>query len=279
MDSLKTAGEKERVMHVSNTISPELLSHFFRMVADGAIIESDVKKFMQEPTLWRKVEAILSPDTAQAFWQGVYDELGIKVAVPVRPFLTDTQWMSLDKFDFLLVYIPAITEEQYPECFVKPDWDKRLDASVIERKLLVGRWVAVETVAKLDWDVGGVYPDDRLMAAVKRLVRFKTSHDDLTGGLLVEIAKATGFPKKGTRLPTAEEWNLIGNLFNWLREHRDMALPDLGSTNSWEWCENACGSGSRLIVGDSGDGGLAGVSDGWHDEHFGNVAFRVLAVL
>jgi hypothetical protein len=299
-------------MHISNKVSPELLSHFFKMIADGAIMESDIREFCNDPLRWRKfvqVEKDLSLppllaeaanaltqamasrcarkeqsrtlETAQTFWQSIYDELlgAGKVTVPSVPTLTEKQVKSLDKFGFMLVYVPALKEDQYPEGFVKPAWSQYLNVASITRKPLKGKWIAVETIAKPHYDDRAGYPNDRLMAAVGKTTRFNTSWDDLTNGLLAEIAKVTGFPKKGTHLPTAEEWNLIANLFNWLREHRSMNLPDLGSTRSWEWCENAYVAGRRLVVGSSDDGGLAVVYDDWHDGRFGDFAFRVLADL
>jgi len=268
----KVVARGESIMAISAAKIQQLIERH----ESGQILESDLDAFIENPTLWRTedAKALLSPAAAQAFWQGVYDELGIKVTVPAVPKLTKKQMKSCGKFNFLLVYLPAITEEDYPEDFVKPAWGKYLDASKIERKPLEGRWVAIETIVKPDWDNKDGYPDDRLMAAVKHPSRFNTSHDQLTGGILADIAKVTGFPKKGTRLPTAEEWNFIGNLFNWLSEHRSMNLPDLGSTRSWEWCENAYGSGDRLSVGGSGHVGLAHVYDLWPA-----LGFRVLAVL
>lgn len=261
-----------------------IVQQFIERYASGQFSDEDVNEFFKNPRRWRESAAlggapVISVETAQSFWHDVYNELGMKISVPPVPELTEKQMKSLDKFGFMLVYVPAITEDQYPASFVKPAWGQYLDASRIERQPLEGRWIAVETIKKPDWDNPKGYPNDRLMAAVKRDKRFHTSHDDLTNGLLGEIAKITGFPKKGTRLPSAEEWNFIGNLFNWLRENRSMDLPDLGSTASWEWCSNACGSGGRLIVGGSGGGGLAGVNGYWRVSRFGDFAFRVLAVL
>ncbi len=276
-------------MHVSNKVNPELLSHFFKMIADGAIMESDLTEFCDNPRLWRKqvpaddsAVVTVTPNTAQPFWQGVWDELlgAGRVAVPPVPKLTKKQVKSLDRFGFMLMYLPALDEDQYPEGFAKPNWSRYLEAAKIERKPLDGMWVAVETIRKPDFDDPTGYPDDRLMAAVKKQSRFNTSWDDLhEGGLLQKIAKAAGFPQKGTRLPTAEEWNLVGNLMNWLREHRSLPLPDLGSTRSWEWCENTCESRNRLYVGYSERGGLAYVGAGWLDHSYDNLGFRVLAVL
>jgi hypothetical protein len=250
--------------------------------AAGQILEMDLEEFIANPLLWRKAAlsaCAIVPEDAQAFWRGVYDELDMNVAVPAMSALTDKQIKSLDKFNFLPVYIPSISEDKYPEGFIKPAWSKYLDVSEIERKPLKGGWVAIETIAKPDWNDPAGYAEDRLMAAVKRSSRFNTSHDDLEQGLLKAIAEATGFPKKGTRLPTAEEWNFMANLFNWLREHRGMRLPDLGATNSWELCKNAYGSGRFLIVGNRESGELAGVYLRRHGGRDGNVSFRVLAVL
>lgn len=264
------------------TLSNTLLIQLLQSGESGNVMDVDLDAFLKNPSLWRKSATSPVPftlETAQAFWQGVWDELGVSVTVPSVPKLTAKQMKSIEKFGFLLVFIPAITEEWYPEGFVKPSWKRYLTISSIERLPLMGRWVAVETIAKPHYDDPKGYSDDRLMAAVQREKRFNVSHDDLTGGLIAKIAKVTGFPKLGTRLPMAEERNLIGNLFNWLREHRQMSLPDLGSTRSWEWCANACGSDGRLVAGDSGSGGLADVSHAHHVRRSGRVAFRVLAVL
>ncbi len=93
--------------------------------------------------------------------------------------------------------------------------------------------------------------------------------------ILGKIAKTTGFPKKGTRLPTAAEWNLIGNLFNWLYEHRQMDLPPTHGSG----VRALTGPSDRLLVGSSGSGGLANVHGVRHAGRFDHIAFRVLAVL
>lgn len=273
------------------TISSRKLLQLVERHESGQIMESDLDAFLEQPTLWRNIpqaatqtteaspQLILTPDTSQAFWQGAWDELGVKITVPPLPKLTSKQAKSLERFGFMLMYLPPVTEDQYPEGFVKPAWSEHLDASKIERKPLIGQWVAIETIAKPHWDDKNGYPEDRLMSAVKHDKRFFTSHDALTGGLLAQIAKVTGFPRKGTRLPTAEEWNLVGNLFNWMRDHCSMPLPDLGSTGSWEWCANVYDSEGRLHVGCSDRGGLADVLAGRRGRSYDPLAFRVLAVL
>lgn len=263
-------------------ISIETVEQFVQRGRAGQFSDEDARAFMENPRLWRPVAmqpSLLTLETAQPFWQGVWDALGVKLTVPPIRKLTKKQAKSLEKFGFLLVFIPAITEAQYPANFIKPAWGKYLDVDAIKRLPLTGQWVAVETIRKPAWNDPKGYQDDRLMVAVKRDKRFGTSHDALTGGLLEQIAKVTGFPKQGTRLPSAEEWNLIGNLFNWLREHRKMNLSDLGLTSSWEWCQNPYGSGGRVLVGFFGLGGLADVNHDWPADSREGVAFRVLAVL
>ncbi|MBU2509576.1 MAG: hypothetical protein ABII13_02415 [Patescibacteria group bacterium] len=251
----------------------------------GQITDQDLDAFLKRPKLWQDLSSesaavsLPTPENAQEFWQGVYGELGIKVEVPPLRRLTPKQKKSLTKFGFMLVYISEITEAEYPASFVKPDWGSYITASSIERMPLKGAWVAVETIRKSDRDDLEGYPDDRLLTALGRNSRFRTSHDCLTSELLVKIAKTTGFPKKGTGLPTVEQWNFVANLFNWLREHRGLDLPDLGSTRSWEWCQNVCGSERRLLVGRSARGGLADVSYGWRALRSGRISFRVLVVL
>lgn len=241
----------------------------------------DLDAFLKDPACWRKTASGLAvPETDEQVWmQNVYREIGIDCVVPPVPALTRRQTKSLEQFGFRLFFIPAITEEAYSALFGKPDWGDHLDISRIERRPLPGKWVAVETIDKPYWLSPEGYPNDRLAAAVKLKRRFGVSWDDLhDGGLLERIAKATGFPRKTTRLPTAEEWTFLANLFRKLVPLRGEVLPDLGATDSWEWCGNTYGSdGSdyRLLMGDHTFGGLAKVRDCRDDL----LAFRVLAVL
>jgi len=265
------------------TISAEKIMQLIERSKAGQFTDSDIDAFMKDPHLWRQAVSVVpfTIATAQAFWQTVYDELlGPNVVkVPVMPRLTKKQTNSLDKFGFMLVYIPSLVEEQYPAFFVKPRYYRHLTASAIIRKPLSDGWVAVETIAKPHSDINGFYQDDMLMCARRKRSRFYTSWNDLTVNLIASFSRVTGFPKKGTRLPTGEEWNFIGNLFNWLREHRGMDLPDLGSTRSREWCENVVVGGRQLLVGHFDFGGLADVHYEWRDIRRSDVGFRLIADL
>lgn len=271
------------------TISAAKIKQLIERAEAGQITDSDLDAFFKDPGRWRKQlqsgVCFLAPQDAQNFWQGVWDELlGIgQVTVPIVPKLTEKQVRSLERFGFLLMYLPAITEDQYPKNFVKPAWDTYLMVSEIERKPLTGAWVAIETIGKPHHDDPAGYPKDRLMTAVKYQGRFGVSHSDLARNLLEAVAMVTGFPKKGTRFPTVEEWNLVGNLFNWLRERHLLKLPNLGTTRSWEWCGNASGREDRLVIGSTkgswGSEGLAAVFKAWRESQVADTAFRVLVVL
>lgn len=229
---------------------------------------------------------LITYEAAQSFWQKAYDELvgATKTTVPVAPELTRKQRKSLDGFGFLPVYIPTLTEDEYPPSFIKPAWGASyLMRTLVQRIPLKNSWVAFETITKPEYTNPGGYQNDKLMSALNHKTRFGTSYDELTkGGLLTKTARMLGFKKKDLRCPTVEEWNFIANLFNWLRETRTMTLPDLGSTSSWEWCENLSQTGRHLMIGSTGGGcygrgntGLHRVEEGW----LGGFAFRVLVVL
>jgi len=254
--------------------------------APNPISAEDLTEFLRQPDFWRDSSSAVVSDgydemvDVGVWMQNVYRDLGVEVVVPPAPKFTERQLRSFRRFTFRLFFVPAIGEDKYPASFVKPNWDQSLKAAQIFRKLLPGKWVAVETIGKPN-SQSGDYHEDRLAEAMNIRSRFGVSWDDLhDGGLLAKIAKATGFPRKATRLPTAEEWNFLANLMGWLNLDRgEKNLPRLASTNSWEWCENACENGFRLIVGNSGCGGLTNVQSNGPEYSNAHTGFRVLVEL
>ncbi len=258
--------------------------------ARSAEFLGDLDAFLKDPTRWRTtpsgltVPAAQDLATVQSWMQMVYGAAGFKgsrIVVPELPRITDKQKAALARFRQLMLFIPAKGEDSYPDSFVKPAWDKHLTASEIERRPLPGKWVAVETIANCDWNDPKGYGNgnDPVVSALGLKSRFSISPDDHHSrkGTLLRLAKLGSFPKKGTRFGTAEEWNFLGNLFNLLREkHGQAHLPDLGLTNSWEWCENTYESDNRVIVGSRVHGGLSAVRGLWHSHPYGHIGFRVL---
>jgi len=218
----------------------------------------------------------------QLFWTEVYRELfGRLIEVPPVPEkkLRTKMRAAAEKYQMLLVFIPAVSEDEYPTCFVKSNWGKYIsDVSKIERRALPGRWVLVDTTPKPNWDDKSGY-QDRLTKDLDLTTRFNTSWNDCENVLLPKFAKLMGLSRKAVRLMTAEEWNFIANLFNWLRLNRSMNLPDLGATVSVEWCDNGIDTEFRLYIGSVGDGGLANVDCGPATSVGGSIGCRFLAVL
>jgi len=225
-------------------------------------------------------------EARRAFWAAALTEyFGFQVEVPFPPALNRRQERMFKRYGFLMAFLPGVSEDQFPAGAVKPDWRKYFDVRATERIPLRGRWVAVETIRKPDY-VGKKYPNDALMSDIGVESRFghpysgKGEGDDVVEDILPKVAAAIGFDAKRVMLPSVEEWNLVGNLFDWLRHNRDMSeLPDLGATNAWEWCRNSCGSGYGLFAGDCKDGGLSAVYKRWHCTRCVSAAFRVLVVL
>lgn len=247
-----------------------------RDAAPHPISAEDLAEFLRQPELWRqgKPRAVRMANGLAEWMQFVFQDMGLACVVPpLKPGLTDIQRESLRCFHLRLFYIPAVTEKQFPPSFVNPCSIHPNES----RRPLPGKWVAAETITRPNWNDPNAYACDWLT----KESRFGVSWDDLhRGGILKRIAKMTGFPKKSVRLPTAEEFNFLGNLMNWLRANRnDDYLPDLGSADSWEWTENAYDLDSCLVVGNCNHGGLVAAGGRLRSDRSGEIGFRFLAVL
>lgn len=270
-------------------VNPERVKEFLDGLRKPAVAEAATRR---QPDLFNQIRVIWDEITPQNFWGGLVWPGTIgeqvmrdrKIIVPPFPRLKQKTMEAITGGlgTWMPIFLPnGLTEEDYPESFIKPDWGKRLTVANIQRRPLPGRWVLVETIQKPDYtDLKGYgNGNDPLAQAIGLPFRFEIPWNTLKNSHLPAAAKLLGLSKKAVRLPTAEEWNLIGNLFLWLNKNRNMNLPDLGSTNSWEWCENTYGGGDWLLVGSRGCGGLAGVSCRWFGRVFAGIGFRVLAVL
>ncbi len=229
----------------------EDIKQFIERASSSQFTAQDLDAFYKKPQLWRPASPLPTPEEAQAFWQGVWDELALEIGgriiVPPVPRLTDKQRKSIAKFRLLLVYIPALNEDRYPPNFVKPDWGTLIREEETEHLPLRSMWIAVETFRRSeinDETVG-------LPMVEAQPERYGLSFNYVQELRLKEIAHATGMPLKGTHLPSVEQMCFIANIFNWLHEQRRLELPDLGMGCSWEMCHNRYGSGGRLIAGGS----------------------------
>jgi len=257
---------------------PQLSNKIGEMLASGKLEHEYALQGLAFPS--KPSEFATLESDPQAFWTEVYRELfGRPIEVPPAPKkkLRAKTRAAADMYMLMLVFIPTVSEDEYPACFVKPAWGKHIDVSKIERHKLPGRWVLVDTTPKPNYNDKDGY-QDRLTKDLGLNTRFNTSWNDCENALLPKFAKLMGLSRKAVRLMTAEEWNFIANLFNWLRLNRSMNLPDLGATQSWDWCDNRYACDYRLCVGPVEDGGLARVDYALPMHSLGSLAFRVLAV-
>lgn len=249
------------------------------LLARGLVTSDDLLKFVLRYQPLVGGEGV----DLQQFWSTLWSKLLRRpVEMPPVPHLRPKTVAAIWDYKFKVMFLPSITEAEYPDGFIKPRWGQYLTESAIKRRPLPGRWVAVETIAKPHWNTPGGYgagDADPFARALGLETRFSHSWDELSETILPAAANLLGVSSQATRRPSAEEWNLVGNLFNWLRLEQGEALPDLGSTNSWEWCENASRSDYRLAVGGAERGGLADVGDFWHGDGDDGIGFRVLVVL
>jgi len=210
---------------------------------------------------------------------------GFPVEVPLQPELSGRQERALGRYRFLRVFLPAVTEERYPKHAVVPDW-RQFRSYGAERIPLPGKWVAIETLLKPNYADRG-REEDPLMAALRanRLCNpYSSGHHGVQSieEILPKVADELGFAADQVMVPSFEEWNLAANLFNWLCVRHAMPLPDLGETDTWEWCRNACGTDQRILAGRREQGGLSAVwcRDGQrYGRGLEHVGFRVLVVL
>lgn len=222
------------------------------------------------------------PRDDQAYEAGLWSEIiGRKVDVPAPPAMNEETMAASALCRLQRVFLPRFTEVDYPPTFVKVEWGKRLVEASIVRHTLEGVWVLMENIPKPSFDDPAGYGDDPLALAMGLTTRFDVSFDALHSTNLPQLAKLLGVPERQVRYPFAEEWNLYANRLNWLREHRGANLPDLGSTRSWEWCENFydVDNGVRIVVGNHRHGGLAGVDRNSSYQGFPHIGFRVVVVL
>ena len=210
--------------------------------------------------------------------------LGFEVMVPEPPTFNQRQRRLLKKMKLRVIFLPDESDEKLAALKVKSNWSRYLTVDNIERIALPGKWVAYEVIPKPNYG-DGKYADDKLMAAIGLDSRFNHPHsgkgegDDLEGDILPKVAAVLAPLGGKVILQSAEEFNFLGNFLNWLREKTGEDFPDLGATDSWEWCRNSCGVHYRLIVGGRGRGGLSAVCCVWRNGRSIHIAFRVLVVL
>jgi hypothetical protein len=95
--------------------------------------------------------------------------------------------------------------------------------------------------------------------------RFGVSPREIDTYVIPAFAELIGVDPSQVSLPREIEFNYAGNLRH----------PEWGETNTWEWLADHFADASRLVGGNSGDGGLANVDYGDADDRGGGAGFRL----
>ena len=174
------------------------------------------------------------------------------------------------------------------EWTIRPEdwyWQKIREGKVAkDAATLEGIWVVVDGSQKPQYKDGKqMYENDPFAPVLTQLrrdgkiqvpdwcrnipkdSRFGVSHDELQSYVNPGIANLLDVQPKQVRLPKAIEFNILGNL----------AHPEWGKTNTWEWFSNNFGAVRRLIGGRRDRGGLADVDDDWHGHRHDYIGFRL----
>lgn len=187
------------------------------------------------------------------FWLRVWKRvLGINLDIPPVCKFTQRQWEKIREYKLMLVYLPKISEDVYPDSFKKVDWNW-FGALSLERLPLKGGWVLVEII-EVEHPIYYSGSDPLGASLGRTTTRTGLSWNELERNF-PHIAESCDF-KCPVRFLSLEERNLIGNVFVWLNDQYNMQLPNLGG-NLHEWCQNSINDGhQRPLAGCSGLGAV-----------------------
>ncbi len=232
---------------------------------------------------------VISDIGTEAFWEYVWEKiLGCKIEIPRIPKIKAKTLTAIKKYGLKLVYLPAITESEYPREFIKPEWGEGCSNDTTQRIPLTGRWVLVETILQPDVDVESrlqISSDQLFLDHSGDVCRMECTWDVVMGDFVQEVARTFGLSRRAVRLPSVEELNLIGNLFRWLNANCHQSLPDLHANPKRELCLNKfwrdfyltlCGD--SLSADSSPMHGLACVESVRYATPSSKVSFRLVVV-
>jgi len=218
-----------------------------------------------------------------------------KVTVPTPPQELSIAMLKAKEIEWAQAephFLPKMELKQnsdVSEWTIRPEnwyWQKIREGKVAkDAATLEGIWVIVDGSQKLQYKDGKqMYENDPFAKVLTQLreakkiqvpdwcksipkdSRFGISNDELQTHVNPAIADFLGVQPEQVRLPKAIEFNILGNL----------AHPEWGKTNTWEWFQDKFRDGCRLIGGDSDYGGLADVNFRVSDGRDGHIGFRPL---
>lgn len=301
--TLEVPGWLKRLYELSGRVTETglhgLLDHYAvtmplgEALARGAITPSDLEELLSRKSVqvadamqWPSVlGGFINSVDPQVFWRDQWKRmLGREIDVPLLPTIKPKTRNAIDRYQLMLVYLPALKQTDYPSSFIRM-------ADVDFGRLLVGEWVLVETVPQFKWSSGERYfasnlGDQMLIDHCPPSSRMNVTWGNLRTEIVPEWTKVWGLSRGAVRIPSVEQLNLIGNVFRWMREtlpvHYTLPLPDLNRPTCLEWCANKDTYETRLVLGESegaSDNSLGRVSTRHTDRYYKDVMFRLIAVL
>ncbi len=215
--------------------------------------------------------------------------LGYKVLVPKPPVVSLDGVGLLRKFRLRPLFLPALSEEQMEALPIPLQWGRylRFQERVFRRpQKLPGKWAAFEAIPAFNPHAGRCL-DDALMEEIGVNSRFdhpfsnlpfELDGGDVLAGILPKAAGVLAPLRGELMLQSADEYNFVGNFFNFVREATGESLPDLANEFSREWCRNVTDNYYALTVGGRDVGGLRAVNLAVRSVRWNNVSFRFLIV-
>lgn len=215
-----------------------------------------------------------------------------KEAFPQPPkelmeFLERTHDLGFSFEPYLKRDIVLTQYSEFPGWKIKPNpwfWEQinagRVSPDAVRLKI---GWGAMETIARPNYDGGKqLHQNDPLAPILEDLrkagaitvpdyvrhvpltSRFAVPALEVEGLVIARFVEIAGDRAKGVKTPPVVDYNYVGNL----------AHPEFGKADTWEWFSNPFGRAYRLIGGHFRGGGLACVTY-CTDNRRDNVAFRL----
>ncbi len=176
---------------------------------------------------------------------------------PVPEDVSIEKYEQLRSLDFDIFYLPSLDLEGMEPFRKYPEWHYPLEnpcraSGPNGSSRMTGRWVAVELRTHGRRSTEHRYvekPSERLCNRPKLV-----SWNVLQRNALPETAKLLGLDCTVVGLPSALEWNLMGNLIHYRRRLGE-SVPDWAVSASGEWTRDRNPGGQRALVGSRGNNG------------------------
>jgi hypothetical protein len=217
-------------------------------------------------------------------WLGGF--LGIASEVPPLPEdISIETYERLRSLGFDIFYLPPVEVSGAGSFRRYPEWRYPLEERYWAARAgcgspLTGQWVAIELLK--DGQALGEAGNGAKTSGGSGRRPMLVSWDSLQKSILPETARLLGREESSVRLPSALEWNLLGNLLFYCRRTGEEA-PEWPMTASRMWTHDRNDLGQHALVGKDGADGVGALEAvewiGADEKSNSAFQFRALAVL